>query len=391
MFVYSQLKLVSREKLACTFIYTILLIIFICIHLFLQTRAMQARLSPFKRNLHRAVSQGYLPDILHIIHSGADVNMGDICGKTPLIVAAEKGYNHIIIALIDEGADANKGDNMGVTPLMNAAQNGAEDCLCTLLGLGADVNQQDTVGCTALHEACTYGRLTIIRALLKSGADVNVSTLYNWTPLMVTSHRGYVESTRLLLENGADVNTQRPDGSTAFTTAVINLRINCAKLLLRQGALINTMRAHQMRSFLRGLSGGDTITVTKRMSRLLLAAGQIMAGMKVNARFSKQKPKTLKNICRGTIRSHLLEINPYNHLFNRVPELGLPQPLIRYLLYHVSLDDEECSDDDGDDVFCSDDDFDIASKRYLVVGNEAILDHALTNLKYQVESSTIQS
>ena len=57
---------------------------------------------------------------------------------------------------------------------------------------------------------------------------------------------------------------------------------------------------------------------------------------------------SLQNICREAIRAHLLKINPNSHLFNRMPRLGLPLSLVNYMLYDVTLDDEESSDNDDD-------------------------------------------
>ena len=47
----------------------------------------------------------------------------------------------------------------------------------------------------------------------------------------------------------------------------------------------------------------------------------------------------LKDICRRTIREHLLQMCLVN-LFVRVPHLGLPSSLAKYLLYDVSLDSQ---------------------------------------------------
>lgn len=48
----------------------------------------------------------------------------------------------------------------------------------------------------------------------------------------------------------------------------------------------------------------------------------------------------LKHLCRDAIRKHLIELDPHQHLFGRIPQLGLPSLLTRYLLYNVSLDED---------------------------------------------------
>ena len=54
----------------------------------------------------------------------------------------------------------------------------------------------------------------------------------------------------------------------------------------------------------------------------------------------------LKHICREAIRKHLLDLDPHQHLFGRIPKLGLPFALINYLLYGQSLDDDMLDDVD---------------------------------------------
>ena len=49
----------------------------------------------------------------------------------------------------------------------------------------------------------------------------------------------------------------------------------------------------------------------------------------------------LKSACRGTIRRHLIEINPHSNLFNTTARLGLPSRLRDFLLYNVSLENED--------------------------------------------------
>ena len=49
---------------------------------------------------------------------------------------------------------------------------------------------------------------------------------------------------------------------------------------------------------------------------------------------------SLMNICRETIRKHLLPMSDVN-LFVRVPRLPLPRLMTSYLLYDVTLDYDE--------------------------------------------------
>ena len=73
----------------------------------------------------------------------------------------------------------------------------------------------------------------------------------------------------------------------------------------------------------------------KRKIQLLLNA----AGMKRSAKRKKiPMVHLLQCLCRMTIREHLLTVDPHQNLFIRVPQLGLPCRLARYLLFGASLE-----------------------------------------------------
>ena len=55
----------------------------------------------------------------------------------------------------------------------------------------------------------------------------------------------------------------------------------------------------------------------------------------------------LKDVCRHAIPKHLLEIEPHENLFIRIPKLGLPDIVTKYLLYNMSV--EESDEPDSDD------------------------------------------
>ena len=45
----------------------------------------------------------------------------------------------------------------------------------------------------------------------------------------------------------------------------------------------------------------------------------------------------LKHLCREAIRKYLIKLEPNVHLFNRIPQLDLPNIITEYLLYCVSF------------------------------------------------------
>ena len=85
---------------------------------------------------------------------------------------------------------------------------------------------------------------------------------------------------------------------------------------------------------------------------LLYAAGETLDGTEEDKipqelKFEEEKLE-LKHICREVIRKHLLKLDPHQHLFSRIPLLGLPSALNKYLLFNQSLDDDDEEEEDDD-------------------------------------------
>ena len=87
-------------------------------------------------------------------------------------------------------------------------------------------------------------------------------------------------------------------------------------------------------------------SVDENMSRLLFATGEILDDydlkeiMQCLLELTDVKMQ-LKHICREAIRKHLLKLDPHQHLFSRIPLLGLPEMIKEYLLFDESLEENE--------------------------------------------------
>jgi uncharacterized protein len=127
---------------------------------------------------------------------GADMML--TMGATPLLRAAKAGDVVAIRLLLDHGANPNLPNIQGVTPVMAAAGLGSNEIdtrgrfktqpdqiasIDLLVKAGADINAHDHNGQTALHGAALFGYDDVIKDLVAHNADVNAKDNKGMTPL----------------------------------------------------------------------------------------------------------------------------------------------------------------------------------------------------------------
>lgn len=104
--------------------------------------------------------------------SGTIINTRDrSTGETALHIAVARRDMVWVNFLTQRGADANIADREGLTPLLSAAGIGFVDGAQALIARGARVNLANGRGETALHIAVLRRDLAMVRALLAAGAD----------------------------------------------------------------------------------------------------------------------------------------------------------------------------------------------------------------------------
>lgn len=231
-----------------------------------------------------AAREGDLVQSRELISAGADVNLPEPDGTTPLLWAVYNSSPELVQLLLDAGADPNIPNSLDITPLLQAsrygnagmisallasgarltdiqfttetpllaaARSGSVDAVKVLLEAGADPNGTELLDQqTALMWAAAEGHLDVVSVLLNAGADptlqARVSELTErknadfpsggFAALHWAARNGDEAMISLLIENGADINARNGDSSTPMMLAIVNDRFDTAAGLLERGA-----------------------------------------------------------------------------------------------------------------------------------------------------------
>ncbi|KDO35505.1 hypothetical protein SPRG_18793 [Saprolegnia parasitica CBS 223.65] len=223
-----------------------------------------------------------IEDVVHILLSvGADVEVTNKDGATPLCLAATSGclgaVDALIVAtLLAHNARTDAATTSNTTPLCVAAKNGSRSsvrqlirhrsrrpsfvhahikptpewvlalCLACershheivldLLNLGLDPNVLMDNGVTPLYLACQMGHHTIVETLLARGADPNFTRAGGVSCLYIASQEGKLDVVGCLTKYHVDVTATMDDKSAALHIAARMGHRDIALHLLMHGA-----------------------------------------------------------------------------------------------------------------------------------------------------------
>ncbi|KAI4241143.1 MAG: hypothetical protein LQ352_007495 [Teloschistes flavicans] len=156
-----------------------------------------------------------------LIASGADINIPNGTGQTPLSIAANKGNESgIRFLLAQRGIERDRPDSTDKTPLIHAAQMGHIKCIRLLLGSGVTVESRDReYKRTALSWAALNGHKVVVKALVKAEANLNHQDVRGSTPLALAAECGHETVVRILLESKANPDLADENEETPFEKA----------------------------------------------------------------------------------------------------------------------------------------------------------------------------
>ncbi|KAL7972789.1 HET protein [Trichoderma sp. SZMC 28014] len=226
--------------------------------------------------LRRAVKNGHESVVSMLLARGADINLANGAGYTPLMLAIEKGHENIVKLLLERGANLSmeveeekhshpikifenilSADNEIMFDFVReiqafssknwlpvfvwAAEHGQESIFKLLLDKNMGIGFKASYGPPLLRWAARGGHKGIAEWLIDRGVDVNCksSSYGGMTPASIASLYGNEDTLKLLLEKGANFETTDDYGHMALLYAVEHKHLNTIKLLLEKGTNIN--------------------------------------------------------------------------------------------------------------------------------------------------------
>lgn len=191
-----------------------------------------------------------------LLKFNANLNSADRTKPTPLMFASASLNLQLCKFLIDNGAEVNPKNDKGETPLMYALMGDSksksilglnlvkgidrflpkdEDVFDLLLSKGADFHTLTEDGDSLLLLAVGLGNIERSRLFIDLGLNPNRLNKMGMTPLIYASGIGNAEMVRFLLDSGADPNLIG-FGGTPLMVAVLKSNYAIIEMLLAKGA-----------------------------------------------------------------------------------------------------------------------------------------------------------
>jgi ankyrin repeat protein len=170
--------------------------------------------------------------IQKIISDGATINAQNELGQTASHVSARINNVGGITALAQHGADLNIKDHVGKTPLIDSVVTKHPDITHVLLQFPVAIDAGDNYGNTALHYAAQQQNASqLIQSLVDHHANINSKNIYGETPLHLAAHANNLDAVKALVLNHADLTIKDNHGTTALQEAMQANQTDVVKII----------------------------------------------------------------------------------------------------------------------------------------------------------------
>ncbi|MEU6249600.1 ankyrin repeat domain-containing protein [Glycomyces sp. NPDC047010] len=181
----------------------------------------------WSRELLEAAGAGDADAAARLLGRGAEVDVRDGEGRSPLMLAALADHVAAARVLVEYGADPDARDDLGDTPWVTCGVTGSVAMMHAILDAGPDLEVPNRRGGSPLHPASERGHADYVREVLAAtgiAAYIDRVNYNGWTALLEAVALGdgggpHQEIAALLLDAGADASIRDRNGRTALDHA----------------------------------------------------------------------------------------------------------------------------------------------------------------------------
>lgn len=197
-----------------------------------------------------AAFNGHADVVACLLKNGANPDLYDEIGMTPLMWAIYKQQYEVIDTLIANNVNLQYRENhYGLSPLMWTLSYGDSTSFSQILNAVDDCNIQDFSGETALHMAVRFNDMDALRLLIQNNANPNIKDKEGKMPIHKAALNGSFESIKELIKNGAKVSVKDSLNKTVLDYAKENVGLKGLKLkTLSENTVKITDRFHYQKN-----------------------------------------------------------------------------------------------------------------------------------------------
>jgi TonB family protein len=192
--------------------------------------------NPFGRAFREAIRNGHRDTAGYLLGSGANINLGDETGATPLMFAAESGDPRLVSFCLEHGADLHATDDKGLTALHVAALRNSGVIVTQLLDAGADLSICDTGDLTPLDAALLNRAPDVVEPLVARGACIALGSRQSAALLEAAIRLDVPEPLSRAIDQGWPPDSTFSGIWPALRVAEIFGAEKCAQVLRKAGA-----------------------------------------------------------------------------------------------------------------------------------------------------------
>lgn len=226
-----------------------------------------AAIPPGISPLYLSIAKGDVQVVKLLPEHKADIRGLEGSGFTPLHLCLQVGGStELVEELLKAGADVNISNDNGITPLFRAVNDGSEEIFRLLLPANPDFTTTDPDRNTLIHAAVRGKNDNILSTLLEkvqvhqkldsdqSQVGVHTTNKAGETPLHVAAERGCVPLAKTLLMHGANIEARDNASVIPLVEAMLRERDEMVEFLISQGANCGTVREFRFLKSMRNVN-----------------------------------------------------------------------------------------------------------------------------------------